>query len=80
MNNKPFTTTLDPRMHRFLKEEAARRKTSCRTIIEESLRQYRKVKLAREIKEGFTSDRVEEGRKIAAEFRWAQVQALNENE
>jgi len=78
MNNKPFTTTLDPRMHRFLKEEAARRKTSCRTIIEEALRQYRKVKLAKEIDEGFTKERKQEYREICREFLPAQRKIFSE--
>jgi len=76
MNAKPFTTTLSLQMHRFLKQEAAQRKTSCRTIIEEALQQYRKAQLAKEINEGFTLDRIEEGQKIAAEFRWAQTQLM----
>lgn len=69
----PVTTTLDHSLVHFVQSEAKKQKVNRNDIYEKALRTYRRLLLAKEVKEGLL-DRQGEYQGITGEF--AQVQNI----
>jgi hypothetical protein len=69
--NYTITTTLPKDLYFFIKEESKFRKTTYKTILKEAVENYKKQKLAEDIKKGLL-ERQKELKNISAEFDSAQ--------
>ena len=75
--NYTLTTTLSSSIYKFLNKEAKSKKTTKKSIIEEALSLYRKIKLEHDIKK-WLSERYSEYHDINSDFHEIQTNSIKD--
>lgn len=75
--NHPITTTLSQHWYLFLKQEAQKKKVTCKSILEDALQIYKKNQLEKNIEKGL-KERYAEYQSMNSESHKAQVSSLIE--